>query len=166
MRCMDRGFKKKKRGLSPVVATVLLISIVIAIAVIVFLWFRGLTEEAVTKFEGENVETVCMNKVEFDAEYQNGRLSVSNTGNTPIFNFKLKVTGPGGHTEDDLDEVSGNWPEVGLKQGEKYSGQISDMVGSDTDSITLIPILIGNSEEGSRRKHTCEESAGYELTEL
>jgi len=160
-----KSIKRGKKGLSPVVATVLLISIVIAIAVIVFLWFRGLTEEAVTKFDGENVELVCRDKVKFDAEYTAGRLSLQNTGNTPIYNFKLKVSGPGGYETEDLKEIS-EWPKAGLRQGESYqSDDISSIVGSNTDSIKVIPVLVGNSESG-RRKHTCEESAGEPITNL
>ena len=49
----------KKRGLSPVVATVLLIAIVIIIGLIVFLWFRGMTEETITKFGTENIRFAC-----------------------------------------------------------------------------------------------------------
>ena len=42
---------KRKKGLSPVIATVLLIGIVIALALIIFLWFRGTMKPAITKFD-------------------------------------------------------------------------------------------------------------------
>ena len=51
----------KKRGVSPVIATILLIGIVIVIALIVFLWLRGMQQEAITKFEGMNVEIEELN---------------------------------------------------------------------------------------------------------
>jgi len=44
-----------KKGLSPVIATMLLIAIVVVIGLIIFLWFRGMTEEAITKFDGTNI---------------------------------------------------------------------------------------------------------------
>ena len=99
MRCKNIFQGKRKKGLSPVVATVLLISIVIAIAVIVFLWLRGFAGEAVTKFDGTNVELVCRD-VEFKADYAGGQLSISNTGNVPIYNFKVKVTSQAGFETD------------------------------------------------------------------
>ena len=37
-----------KKGVSPVIATVLLIAIVIVIGLIIFLWFRSLTKDALT----------------------------------------------------------------------------------------------------------------------
>ena len=160
-----RKIKRGKKGLSPVVATVLLISIVIAIAVIVFLWFRGLTEEAITKFDGENVELVCRDKVDFRAQYHSssGKLDVSNTGNTPLYNLRLKVSGPGGYETKEISDISDNWPTdkngnvIGLGRGEARSLDVSGVVGSDADSISLIPVLVGNSEEGSKDKKSGEE---------
>lgn len=165
MRCKSKriGFRRNKKGLSPVVATVLLISIVIAIAVIVFLWLRGFAGEAVTKFDGKNVELVCRD-VEFGADYTGGQLSISNKGNVPIYNLKVRVTTEGGYEEENLKEVSGDWPDTGLAAGEATSVSFSDAEGAS--SITLIPILIGNSEEGSKKKHTCKESSGTEITDL
>ena len=67
--------KSNRRGLSPVVATVLLIMIVIIIAIIIFLWFRSLAKEAVTKdlgFGEENIELVC-DDVVMDVRYNNER---------------------------------------------------------------------------------------------
>ena len=59
---------KNKMGLSPVVATVLLIAMVIIIGIIIFLWFRGFTHESITKFGVRNVELVC-GDVNFQATY-------------------------------------------------------------------------------------------------
>ena len=60
--------KKNNKGVSPVVASVLLIAIVVVIAVIIFFWIRGVTEEAITKFDGTNVKLVCED-VSFEASY-------------------------------------------------------------------------------------------------
>ena len=49
----------EKRGLSSIVATMLLILITIILASIVFLWMRGITEEAITKFDGTNIKLIC-----------------------------------------------------------------------------------------------------------
>ena len=152
---MERGKNFRKRGISPVIATVLLIAMVVVIGVIIFLWFRGMTEEVITKFGGTNIELVC-NDVAFDASYLGGTLSLSNKGNVPIYGMKIKICGEKSHNTVNLD------PFQGLNQGEAFSGDISDEVGS-SKNIVLIPVLLGSSEEG-KKIFVCDEKLhGYEL---
>ena len=90
----------KKRGLSPVIATVLLIAMVLVLAIIIFLWARGFLSEQIEKF-GQPVETVC-DKVDFDVEFRGGQgggtLDIVNRGNVPIHNFEIKKI-KGGNSE-------------------------------------------------------------------
>lgn len=152
---MKKGVKKK--GISPVIATVLLIAMVVVIGLIVFIWFRGMVGESVTKF-GKNIQLVC-DDVEFDASYSDGALQVVNTGNVPIFKMNMKISTPGGHSTEEInhDDYPG-WDEVGLKQGGAFSVAMS--VGGD--KITLIPILIGTSDKG-KRTYVCEGQYGKEI---
>ena len=78
----DLSKRGQTKGVSPVVATVLLIVLVVAIALIVFLWFRELTQESITKFGGKNIALVC-DDVVFEASYSiiEERIYVSNYGN-------------------------------------------------------------------------------------
>jgi len=138
----------KNKGVSPVVATVLLISMVIIIALIIFFWIRGFTQEAVVKFD-KNIELVCSD-VEFEASYSDGFLYISNLGNIPIFSMKAKTYVEGSHSTITLSD---DWPETGLNQGGVYSAGFS--VG-DGEKIALIPVLIGSSENGEQT-FTCEE---------
>lgn len=147
----------KKRGISPVVATVLLIAIVIVIGLIIFLWFRGMTEETITKFGGTNVKLVC-NDVEFEASYSSGILYLSNTGNVPIYKINMKIDKGISHTTKTLEE---DWPEFGLNQGDAKSFDISSEVDSG-DEVLLIPVLLGNSKNG-KKSFICEEEYGYEI---
>lgn len=145
----------KKRGISPVIATVLLVAMVVVIGVIIFLWFRGMTEEIITKFGGTNIELVC-NDVSFDASYLGGILSLSNKGNVPIYGMKIKTYGEKSHNTVNLDSFQG------LNQGGTFSGDISSEVGS-SKNIVLIPILLGSSDEG-KKIFVCDENLyGYEL---
>ena len=86
-----------KKGVSPVIATVLLIAMVIVMGVIIFLWFRGFNESAITK-GGTNVELVC-NDVIFSADYDSysDRLSIINDGTVSIFNMNIKILKIGSH---------------------------------------------------------------------
>ncbi|MDA3836544.1 MAG: type IV pilin [Nanoarchaeota archaeon] len=149
----------KKKGVSPVIATILLIAIVIIIALIVFLWFRGIQEEAITKFDGTNVKLVC-DDVAFDASYSNGMIYLSNTGNVPIFKIKATISVAAGSHETITigDNDPDNWPKVGLLQMGVYSGPIT-VVG---DSIILTPVLIGKTSEGDKA-YTCGDRHAKEI---
>lgn len=143
----------KKRGLSPVIATMLLVAIVIVIGLIVFLWFRGMTEEAITKFDGTNIKIVC-DEVSFDASYSEGIVYIANTGNVPIYKMKVRTYGDGTQSTQTLEA---GWPEVGLNQGGAYSGEVGE-----ANKLLLIPVLIGHSEKGDL-EYSCEDRQGYEV---
>lgn len=145
----------KKRGVSPVVATVLLIAIVIVIGLIVFMWFRGISEEAITKFDGTNIKLVC-EEVMFSAAYSDGYLSISNDGNVPIYQIKAKIEGKGSSETITLGQDDGTWPEAGLLIGMTYFGSVNVYSG---DKILLIPVLVGETSEGERA-HTCDDRHG------
>ena len=150
----------KNKGLSPVIATVLLITIVIVIALIVFLWVRGMTEEAITKFDDKvNIKLVCED-VSFEASYTDGTgLYITNPGSVPIFGMDIKVVGEGSHETIDLRDNPA-WPTTGLNQGGVFSDEAITFSGTE---IVLIPVLIGDSESG-RKTYVCDESQyGYRL---
>ena len=114
-----------KRGISPVIATVLLISMVIVIALIIFLWVREIGGETITKFGKENVEVAC-GDVEFSAEYSGGEISVSNTGIVPIYNFKIKVSTGDSYKTDDMFNFT-TWPSTGLGQEQHLEHRVQIM---------------------------------------
>jgi flagellin-like protein len=155
--------KKNLKGVSPVIATVLLIAMVVVIALIVFLWFRGLTEESITKFGGTNVKIIC-GDIQFDASYLGGVLSLQNTGNVPIYGIKAKLSGQGSHETIDIKDFENiDWPKVGLPQGGVFSGDISDEVSDGSiDDVVLIPVLRGKADKGEKL-YVCEEQYGKEI---
>lgn len=138
----------KKRGVSPIIATVLLIGMVVALALIVFVWIRSFTRETITKFEDENIELAC-DRIEIQASYSNGDLSVVNIGNVPIFDMRVKLVDAGGYTTENLKGEEG-WPDVGLNPGDA-----SLVGGFFADEIKIIPILLGNSDTG-KKTFACE----------
>lgn len=133
----------KKKSVSPVIASVLLVAMVVVIALIIFLWFRSLMKESITKSE-ENIELVC-DKVEFDVSYSEGTLYVSNTGNVPIYSLNVKIGSGIGHETKNIKDISSNWPETGLNQGMDFS----DTMTLD-GKITISPILLGMSNNGEK----------------
>ncbi|MCX6746538.1 MAG: hypothetical protein NTU63_00185 [Candidatus Pacearchaeota archaeon] len=157
-----RKHKVKKRALSPVVTTVLLIALVVVIALIIFLWFKGMVQEGVIKF-GKNIKLVC-DDVQFEASCSGGILSVLNSGNVPIFRIKLKIEGTGGSYETkDITETSASssWPSNGLNQGGTFSGDISSETSGATKLIVL-PMLMGTSNSG-HKTFMCEGQYGEEV---
>ena len=150
-----------KKGVSPVIATVLLIAMVVVIGLIVFLWFRGLNEDAITKL-GKNVKLVC-GDVSFSADYDlsSGKLSIVNDGTVNIFNMNVKIFKSGSHETKDLKENFNGWPNAGLKQGEATSMDVD--FGSGVEKIILIPVLAGKSEKGDRT-FVCKEKDGREIS--
>lgn len=141
----------KKRGVSPVIATVLLIGIVIVIAMIIFLWLRGLTQEAVIKFD-KNVELVCRD-VKFDAAYSEGKLTISNIGNVAIYEIKIKIFQDKSFETQNLNKLTSQWPSSGLNPGRVFS----ENVDLNAKSIVVIPVLVGSGESGEK-SYTCDEA--------
>ena len=152
---------KGKRGVSPVVATVLLVVMVIVLALIVFLWFRGLTKESITKFGGTNIELVC-DQVSFSSDYSSGTLTISNVGNVPIFGMNVKIIKQGSYVTEEIKDISTSWSATGLKQGGIFSSGDLSLQFSGATRIVLIPILVGSSESGEKT-HVCEERQGQEI---
>ena len=153
---------RKKRGISPVIATVLLVAMVVVIGLIIFLWFRGITEEAVTKFGGRNIELVCED-IEFLSDYSiaTGILSISNIGNVPIFGMKVRISKQGGHETLDMKDLPVGWPEIGLRQGGTFSGDLSAEF-IEADQVLSIPVLMGTSAQGDQT-YVCEDRYGQDL---
>lgn len=153
-----------KKGISPVIATVLLIAMVMVIALIVFLWFRGMTGDYGEKF-GKNVELACQD-VQLEANYDSygGTLYVTNDGNVPVYKMNVKISGAGSHSTKDLSTLASDWPETGLNSGSSFSGSID--IGDDTEEITLIPVLLATSEKGEKKTFECSETYGTEISAI
>lgn len=149
-----------KGGVSPNVATILLLAMVILIALIIFLWLRGLTQEAVTKFD-KNAEIVC-NEVQFQASYSNNVLQISNAGNVPIYDMKVKLSEGGIYKTENLRDITDDWPQFGLVQGKAFTSSINT---NDANKIWVTPVLLGSIESGGERTYECSEAKyGYEIS--
>ena len=90
-------FSKEIKGVSPVVATVLLLALMLILAAIIFAWARGFVKEQLQK-NGQSAEYTC-GQLKFDANFQRtgaadnkmtGILQVVNRGAIPIYGFDIK----------------------------------------------------------------------------
>lgn len=154
--------KLNKKGMSPVITTVLLIALVAVLAIIILLWARRFIPESIMK-NGRNIEQVCED-VAFDAslipDTTPREILVSNNGNVNIYAFQATLYSEGRtDTEDLIPRNITTGEEIDLAQG--ASGKMSINVGSAT-KIKLTPILMGNAGE-SEEKYTCTNHPGEEL---
>ena len=89
-----------RKGISQLIATVLLIAMVVVIAAIIFLWVRGFVTEQIEKF-GKPVEQVC-DEIKFDATLNKigdtFTLYIFNGGNVPIGDFQVKTYDSAGNS--------------------------------------------------------------------
>ena len=160
------SLRKNIKAMSPVVATILLIAIVIIIAVIIFLWMKRAFVPEIIEKNGEDVASIVCSKVKFRAEYSSGKLEISNDGNVPIQNIKLKIVSDGDTVEKELITMGVDWPQFGLGKSRVYSspGTFKSKAGINaaTDKIIVIPILRGTSKSGYQDK-VCDEQYGIPL---
>jgi flagellin-like protein len=155
------NYMGNKRGISPVIATVLLIGIVVVIGLIVFMWFRGISEEAITKFENKNVRLVC-DDISLETGYSFGNLYVSNSGNVPVYQLKIKTEGVNSNVAT-INHRDYDWPRQGLLQGLRTNINISEIIDTKTNRLSLIPVLIGSTEDNVKKTHVCDERHAIEV---
>ncbi len=128
-----------KRGLSPVIATVLLITLAIIIAVIIFLWARSFITEIPQKFD-DPIEDACKDVI-YDAEIivdANGAtMSIVNKGNVPI--YKLSILQKKSTSLKNIGEVK-----IGVEKGKTITGApLPSGSYSEGDKFIVKPVLLG-----------------------
>jgi FlaG/FlaF family flagellin (archaellin) len=143
----------KKRGLSPVVATTLLISLALILALIIFFWAREFIGGQLQK-EGVNIEAKC-EQISFTADAFSDKIVIVNTGNVPIYGIKVQSISGG-----DISEIAR------VLDSTINNGETSEVLLDDSlipgDEIVVIPILLGELEE-KKSSHECDRSFGVEI---
>lgn len=144
------------------IATVLLIAMVIVIAAIIFLWFRNMAKEEITKFGDENIELTCQD-VLMDTSYNSDSmaLTIANNGNVPIYAIKVSFYTESGNSDIDLDKSSDTNLENGINTGSVYTKTFSYSEAGEAKKISVYPVLLGNSKDGVRT-FTCSDN-GQEI---
>ena len=156
--------KKNKIGLSPVIATILLVAMVMVIGLIVFIWMRSSIKEVIYKFQDKNIELSCAD-VSFDVEYNSDdTLYVVNKGGVPIRDFKVQVAKGGTKTTFNLEDKylieDPNKKFIGITSGNGETVDVSGEGIETADEILVIPILLGKSDSGIEKNYVCDEIYG------
>ena len=140
-----------KKGLSPVIASSLMILLVLVLAIIIFLWSRGFISEQIEKF-GRPIEDSC-GEVNFDVVRYGNELEVINRGNIDIRSLDVKRI-RGGDSEVERFGFA-------VDAGESVRGNVAfEMEDGETpDEIIVYPALIGKVQGGdSNSVFTCLDS--------
>ena len=141
---------KNKKAVSPIIATVLLIMIVIVLAIIIIIWSRGFISEIINKEilgNEKRLDEWCSQRNLEGLINQDGTFAIKNKGQVPIFAFNVKTVSAG---DSNLERVSESLnPSYTLP---------FDIYLSSYDSIKVIPILLGTTDEGSTKEKPCPEA--------
>lgn len=141
----------KKRGLSPVIASVLIILLVISLSSIIFTWARGFVAEQTEDTSALNVK-LCP-AIEFvitntSVIGSNTLLEIVNRGNVDIDSFDFKIS----YTNGNSETINLN---TGVLSG-KVIMETMDFVESGIEEIEAFAVLRSNS-----KSITCRENSAY-----
>lgn len=159
-----------KKGVSPVVATVLLIVIVIVLGTIIFIWARGFLSESATK--GDRVVESSCEDVNFEVQIAPGAsqcdngngwaIDINNIGNIPIYGIKVLRYDDSTGAIDNIplsDETfEGGTVTVGRSS---YVCMTNEPLNSG-DKFRIIPKLLAEKEE-RKIAYTCPEKDGQTI---
>jgi len=131
---------KNKKGLSPVIATVLLISLGVVLAGIIFMWMMGFVSEQLQK-QGKPVDQVCKDvsfeiEQEYNAISKSITLQVTNRGNVYIYGFDIKFIGDGGSSMTSF--------KFDVPIGESSDVQTIQLLGENIREIIMYPMILGS----------------------
>ena len=142
---------EKKRGVSPVIASMLMILLVLVLAIIIFLWARGFIGEHIEKF-GKPIESSCA-AINFEVARYDNELEILNRGNIDIRNFNVKRI-RGGNSEVSLLALSAD---AGASVRGFINLEMSD--GEMPEDIIVYPVLIGSVRGESKNSiFTCNDA--------
>ncbi len=150
----------KKRGISPVIATVLLILLAVVIAVLIFVWARSWFGEKIQKDLGEGmilIEDACKSagfKAEVFLESSSLKVSIENIKNVPIYGVKIMKVSKG--SKKVIGTAKSTSQTAAIRAGQT-SMLITDANGLGiNDEVMLYPILVGVTQN-SNKEHTCAD---------
>jgi flagellin-like protein len=138
----------RKRGLSPIIASILLLALVIILASIIFFWARGFLEEEIQKM-GRPAEQVC-DDVRMSVERYSEGIDIINTGNIPIHGVNIKKIQKG------KSSIETETFDPGISAGKSTSLTVSL---DGFERIIVIPVIMGEMDE-QRKLYTCDENTG------
>jgi flagellin-like protein len=147
-----RKINISRKGVSPLIATVLLIALTIAAFLAIFAWSKGFIKEQVEK-NGQLVDTQCQS-IAFDAIMQGNTVYVTNKGNVVVYGFNIRGEKDGTTKLFFLRTESGK---LGIGEVDNLDLSSVPTIG-DYSKISLIPVLLGRgTNSGTGKLFTCPQ---------
>ena len=135
--------KRGKKGISPVIATVLLVSIVIVMGLIIYLVAKSVISEPVTKFDSSAKDACTKLAANLDVVYDGtaGTLTIDNRDDEFAL-YKISTIDEDGESveSDELNIIKGASKEVTVGLG----------------IIKFIPIIKGKNSDNDVVAYTCD----------
>ncbi|MEM2960684.1 MAG: archaellin/type IV pilin N-terminal domain-containing protein [Candidatus Bathyarchaeia archaeon] len=128
---MKRKICANKRGISPVVATVILVAVTIVVAVAVAYWMGGITS-LYTRFEKLEITSAY-------AEYDDNMTHVTGWSSSDGWNITITLKNTGS-ADATIDNVF-----INGKPLTEYSGSVSTSTGNASTTVN-VPITVGDSQ--------------------
>ncbi len=149
----------KKRGLSPIVATMLLIAIGLVLAMIIFIWARSFIGEQAQK-DGRAAALSCED-ISFSADVSSpDSVTVENTGAVPIYAVKiLKVTSG----DREIIEESVRFNNADVLPGSVGTQSIRPNFVSTGNDLLIVPIVLGETSSNSVPVE-CDDAYGVQIS--
>ncbi|MEM4230511.1 MAG: archaellin/type IV pilin N-terminal domain-containing protein [Candidatus Pacearchaeota archaeon] len=139
--------KEGKKGVSPVVASLLLISLVVVLSSIVFIWAKGFIKEVILK-NGMPAQQAC-EEIALSVTIVGNDLQITNDGNIPVYGFSILVK----KADGTITPIE--------KEGESISPgsalSVSETSISEGTNIEVVPSILGESD-GQRKIYKCEKT--------
>jgi len=158
-----KKLKKRERAVSPLIATVLMIGIVVMAMSIILVWSKKFIGEQIEKY-GSRIDVVC-ERLDYKAELYNTEpgvyaVVINNRGNDNIHQVNLKVI-KGGNSA-----VKAFTPKDG-KIAKKETGNVTFSISSfpekfsgGFDKVEVTPVLLGTGAKTNKPKlSVCKDKA-------
>jgi flagellin-like protein len=147
------------KGITPIIATVLLVAIVIILASIVYVWSFGFFKNGISK-NGEPIERACEDAL-FEAQIVNSTsgyfLDANHQGTVSIDGFDIRLIS---ETRSDSVSVRFSLP---LQPGQTNSSSLKEFKtvyeSRPIKNVLVIPVLVGE-QDGVPQEYRCPDSAG------
>lgn len=141
-----------EKGLSPLAATILIVVIAFVAIGLIFVWLNTLKTDKIEKF-GVPIEKQC-ESLDFEISLSGNQIEVANNGEITIYGVNLEI---------DKGEIITRFlrtQDGSIDSGEKdfVTAKVTDLSG-DVKSITLVPVLLGETSNKEGKLHACLDQA-------
>jgi len=144
-----------KKAISPVITTVLLVLLVIVLASIIMIWWKSFLGETITKLDESSgkqrsIEQFC-SRVVLSATLSGTDVTVVNTGSIPVYKVGFqKITKTDTKIQIFDYQIIGGASSKPIPLG-------PEMTPGAGDKLYIIPILLGNNDQGEQKEFQCPE---------